>query len=462
MVPRALTLAPGDRRSWNGSCVAQRSAVTSSIENPIPTQTFLLPGQGFCIGLPWERAELPKHGLPALAPKPIVVGNVLDQKAELEGDPCAGWEIGRCEVIRGLTPASARRLLALRHDLVEGSDVVDLRQLDVDDGEGPTIEAYAADAMRLRHPSLAHVHDCEVSDEGTFWVSERVSSATLAEIAAACRVQGKAVPIGLALPAVHEAALALHEVHQRATFVGELFETRRRREKALTAHLAPRRRRTATVDQVVVSAPLKSVAKLEPLDPMPVRAMPLPVRAPAASPSSRRPRRRSFVGRRTMRRFRRGSAAAAGDSSGASSREAVVGRSERVRACVKLGPLTEPNDPIAQVAHRELIGDRAARDEEGRGPLGPGREHTRAGIVLGPEVGRTVRKEEDRVGLAYRSSQPETVNPTVVNESGPAIRFDRQECPLVTRGTPEPIGCLTKPAVMKATRPCANERNPAV
>ena len=83
--------------------------MTSSTENPIPTQTFLLPGQGFCIGLPWERAELPKHGLPALAPKPIVVGNVLDQKAELEGDPCAGWEIGRCEVIRRLTPGSARR-----------------------------------------------------------------------------------------------------------------------------------------------------------------------------------------------------------------------------------------------------------------------------------------------------------------------------------------------------------------
>ncbi len=443
MVPRAFTLAPGDRRFWNGTWVAQGCAVTSSTENPIPTQTFLLPGQGFCIGLPWERAELPKHGLPALAPKPIVVGNVLDQKAELEGDPCAGWEIGRCEVIRRLTPGSARRLLALRHDLVEGNDVVDLRQLDVDDGEGPTIEAYAADAMRLRHPNLAHVHDCEVSDEGIFWVSERVSGATLAEIAAACRVQGKAVPIGLALPAVHEAALALHEVHQRtthglmsnqaiavnfagvtklldvglfqvlarkrswaevleitgpylapeqvfagrlpdpkadlyslgivlyecltgesvrrtakfedrvkmmergdlpppssrnvmlgkgvdevmmrvlssdrakrygsalefanelkrvsssfmwrnelrATFVGELFETRRRREQALTAHLAPRRRRTATAEQVVVSAPLKPIAKLEPLDPMPVRAMPIAVQAPAASP----PRKKSKV-----------------------------------------------------------------------------------------------------------------------------------------------------------------------
>jgi len=77
----------------------------------------------------------------------------------------------------------------------------------------------------------------------------------------------------------------------RATFVGELFETRRRREQALTAHLAPRRRRTATAEQVVVSAPLKPVAKLEPLDPVPLRAMPIPVRAPAASP----PRKKSKV-----------------------------------------------------------------------------------------------------------------------------------------------------------------------
>jgi len=422
--------------------------VPSSTENPIPTQTFLLPGQGFCIGLPWERAALPKHGLPPLAKRPSVGGNVLDQEAALEGDPCAGWALGRCEVIRRLTPGSARRLLALRHDLVEGADVVDLRQLDVDDADGPTIEAYAAEAMRLRHPNLAQVHDCELSDEGIFWVSERVSGATLAEIAAACRVQGKGVPLGLALPAIHDAALALHEVHQRTThglmsnqavavtfdgvtklldvglfqvlarkrswaevlevtgpylapeqvfagrlpdpradlyslgivlyecltgeavrraakfeervklmergdlpppssrnvmlgkgvdevvrrvlstdrakrygsalelaqelkrasssfmwraearaaFVAELFETRRQREQALTAHLAPRRRRTATAEQVVASAVLRPRAPLEPLDPLPMRPTPIPIRAPVPStPRRRAPMKRSTV-----------------------------------------------------------------------------------------------------------------------------------------------------------------------
>lgn len=47
---------------------------------------------------------------------------------------------------------------------------------------------------------------------------------------------------------------------------------------------------------MVVSAPLKPVAKLEPLDPMPVRAMPIPVRAPAASP----PRKKSKVKKSTL------------------------------------------------------------------------------------------------------------------------------------------------------------------
>lgn len=188
--------------------------MSSSTDNPIPTENFLLPGQGFCIGLPWERAELPKHGLPSKALKPLPTGNVLDQEAELEGDPCAGWEIGRCEVIRRLTPGSARRLLALRHD-TNGSDVVDVRQLDVADGDGPQIEAYADDAGRLRHSSLARVFPCEVSDEGIFWVSERVSGATLAELVVACRARGKGLPLGLGLAAIHEAALALSEVHSR-------------------------------------------------------------------------------------------------------------------------------------------------------------------------------------------------------------------------------------------------------
>lgn len=193
---------------WPGS-------VASSTENPIPTDNVLLPGQAFCIGLPWERAKLPKHGLPPAAPKPAK-GSVLDSEDELDGDPCTGWEIGRCEVIRRLTPGSARRLLALRHAaLDEDAQVVDVRLLDVAEADAPTIEAWASEASRLSHPNLARVFDLERTDEGLFWVSERVSGATLFELLEACRQRGSGLPVGFVLAAVHDAALALGEVHSR-------------------------------------------------------------------------------------------------------------------------------------------------------------------------------------------------------------------------------------------------------
>lgn len=190
--------------------------MASSTENPIPTDTFLLSGQAFTIGLPWERATLPKHGLPPAPPK-AAKGSVLDQEDELDGDPCTGWEIGRCEVIRRLTPGSARRLLALRHAaLDEDAQVVDVRLLDVAEADAPTIEAWASEAARLSHPNLARVFELERTDEGLFWVSERVSGATLLELFDACRQRGSGLPVGFVLAAIHDAALALGEVHSRA------------------------------------------------------------------------------------------------------------------------------------------------------------------------------------------------------------------------------------------------------
>lgn len=185
----------------------------SSSENRVPTQTFLMPGQASFVVHPKERADLPLRGLPPAPPKrPPATGNLLE--GDLVGDPCAGWSIGRCEVVRRLSKGSARRLLALRR---EGHQVhvVDLRQLDVGDGDGPLVEAWANEASKLYHPHLASVFDCEVSDEGTFWVTERVAGATLAEVLAACRAQSRAMPLGFVLAAVHDAALALGAVHER-------------------------------------------------------------------------------------------------------------------------------------------------------------------------------------------------------------------------------------------------------
>lgn len=189
-------------------------ASSPSQEMRIPTQTFLLPGQEFCVGLPWEREHLPKHGLPPAKPKPAG-GTTLDQDDALEGDPCAGWDIGRCEIIRRLSPGSARRLLALRHDDAEGSAVVDVRKLELVDALAPELEVLAASAARLTHGHLARVYPVEVCEEGLFWVSERVSGASLAELMTAGRARGKALPLGLALSAIDEAAQGLGALHER-------------------------------------------------------------------------------------------------------------------------------------------------------------------------------------------------------------------------------------------------------
>ena len=83
-----------------------------STESKVPTETYLLPGQQHCIGLPWERPGLSNQPPPppaAAAHAPSV--NPFD-KAELLADPCAGLEIGPCQVIRRLSSNSASSLLA--------------------------------------------------------------------------------------------------------------------------------------------------------------------------------------------------------------------------------------------------------------------------------------------------------------------------------------------------------------
>ena len=183
----------------------------------MPTETFLLPGQQqFCVK-PWEIANLPRGSSAARAPV-APKGNTLDDDAVLAGDPCAGWEIGPCEIIRRLSPGSVKVLLALREDAREGSTLVVMRRLELPEGLAQELQTHSEWAWRFRHPNLSRVFKCEASDEGIFWVSERTSGATLAELAEACRKLGKGLPIGLALAAVHEAAVALGELHVPSGF----------------------------------------------------------------------------------------------------------------------------------------------------------------------------------------------------------------------------------------------------
>jgi serine/threonine-protein kinase len=186
--------------------------LSTSTEIRIPTQTFLLPGQKFCIGLPWERADLPARGMPAPAPKLALAKLTLRDGKEV-ADPFAGWELGNCRVLHRLSEGSARTLLAVRTDETDGPQLVVMRRLELPEVLGREARNHAEWAARYSHPNLARVYDCEIGDEGVFWVTQLSSGATLAEVAELMRRQGQGVPLGLTLGVVLEAARALSELH---------------------------------------------------------------------------------------------------------------------------------------------------------------------------------------------------------------------------------------------------------
>lgn len=186
--------------------------MTTSTELKIPTQTFLLPGQQFCIGMPWERADLPAKGVPAL-PKKLAPARLTLRDEKEKADPCEGWELGACRVVRRLSDDSARTLLAVRSDETDGNQLVVMRRLELPEVLARDARNHAEWAQRYSHQHLARVFDCEAGDEGVFWVTQLTSGATLAEIAALMRKQGQGVPLGLTLSVVLETARALAELH---------------------------------------------------------------------------------------------------------------------------------------------------------------------------------------------------------------------------------------------------------
>jgi serine/threonine-protein kinase len=184
--------------------------VPTSTEIRIPTQTFLLPGQEFCIGLPWERADLPKHGVIA-SPKPTRARVTLRGDGTTN-DPVTGWELGACTVLRRLSDGAARTLLAIRRD-ERGSHLVVMRKLELPEVFAREVSTHAEWGERFEHPGLVRVFPSEFSDEGVFWVTELPSGATLVELTAMTKKSGQSVPVGLALGAVLDVARALSELH---------------------------------------------------------------------------------------------------------------------------------------------------------------------------------------------------------------------------------------------------------
>lgn len=188
---------------------------TDSNENRIPTGAYLFPEQHGFTFKPWEA---PHH--------PARARNAVDDDALELGDPCAGGEIGPCEIIRRLSKGSMKELLAIRADPREGDALVVMRRLDLPENLAREIQTHAEWAGRFRHPNLSRVYRCEASDEGIFWVSERTSGGTFAELAEACRKMGKALPVGLVVAAIHDAALALGELHVPSGFSHGLISDR--------------------------------------------------------------------------------------------------------------------------------------------------------------------------------------------------------------------------------------------
>ncbi len=161
-----------------------------------------------------SETSLPGDALRSHGHGQYLASNPLD-RTNPEADPVEGWEVGHCQIIRRLKSGSAKSLLAMRTDPREGTALVVLRSLDVPGSKLEELREHARWAARLRHPNLGRVYECETSEEGgTYWVTEFASGASLAELIAACKKNGKGVPVGLALSAVHEAALALGELHQ--------------------------------------------------------------------------------------------------------------------------------------------------------------------------------------------------------------------------------------------------------
>jgi serine/threonine protein kinase len=174
------------------------------------TQPVLIPGQQLSTSVPWERDDSPP---PAWVRHALPKGNALDARGVLDADPISGLNLGGCQVIRRLAGNSDHTLLALRDTVGEGLVPVVMRLLEGDELLQREVASATERAMELEHANLARTFPCEFVERGAYWVTAMVSGATLAEISDACVKAGKSVPVGIALAAVHEAALALSELH---------------------------------------------------------------------------------------------------------------------------------------------------------------------------------------------------------------------------------------------------------
>lgn len=148
----------------------------------------------------------------------------MSAKLALSPGRFSGKTLGRYEVISQLStggmseihlgfqrgPAGFRKLVVLKALLPEIRLDEEFVRMFLDE---------AKMTAAFTHPNITQVFDLDDDQGELFLAMEFVQGATLVEVAKACRQANKAIPLGLTLSAVRDAALALHYAH---TFVDPL------------------------------------------------------------------------------------------------------------------------------------------------------------------------------------------------------------------------------------------------
>lgn len=172
----------------------------------------MVPDQQVALALPWERGALSD---PSLSATRLDAVRAQKSTAPRQPDAFSGLIIGPYTVLSRLTENTQRSLIAVRRVEDEPRALVVLRRLDHPDVPADDVRAMADWSSQLPVSGFVKVFPVEEDASGLYWVTELPTGATFAELSAATRRTGQAMPLGLVLGSVVEAARALGELHAR-------------------------------------------------------------------------------------------------------------------------------------------------------------------------------------------------------------------------------------------------------
>ncbi|WP_395836107.1 protein kinase [Archangium violaceum] len=141
-------------------------------------------------------------------------------------DDVRGRQMGNYEVLCRLsTGGMAEILLATRRGLAGFHKPVVLKKILPDiQGQEEFVQMFLDEARvtaAFNHPNIAQVFDLDVANDELFLAMEFVPGATLLEVARACHAANEPMPMGFALAAARDTALALHYAHTFTDALGQ-------------------------------------------------------------------------------------------------------------------------------------------------------------------------------------------------------------------------------------------------